>query len=387
MHSWRRPGNRLTPKPGICACRFDAFVPSFVAGPVGCLGGIDDRFPRPSVDRARRSRDRRRGAGQALRRRRRPRRHRPARRPRHGASACSGPNGAGKTTAVRILTTILSHDAGTRPRARHRRRQGPAGASASASAWPASTPPSTRTSPAARTCAWSASSPTCPKATAAQRADELLERVRPDRRRRPPGPHLLRRHAPPARPRRRARAPAAGAVPRRADHRPRPGQPQRPVGGDRGAGGRRHHRAAHHPVPRGGRPAGRPHRRHRRRQDDRRGHLGRAQGHARRHHRRDRCWPTRPRPRPPRACWPRSAPSSSTTTGTRSRSTSATAPAGVLDVARILERPSSCPTSFTVREPTLDDVFLSLTGHRTDETEPDAPIRSRPPTSPEEGAA
>ena len=42
-------------------------------------------------------------------------------------------------------------------------------------------------------------------------------------------------------------------------------EPQRPVGGHRGARGRRHHRAAHHPVPRGGRPPRRPHRGHRRR--------------------------------------------------------------------------------------------------------------------------
>ena len=54
--------------------------------------------------------------------------------------------------------------------------------------------------------------------------------ARPHRRRRPPGQDLLRRHAPPARPRRQPRRLARGAVPRRADHRPRPPQPQRPVG-------------------------------------------------------------------------------------------------------------------------------------------------------------
>ena len=47
-------------------------------------------------------------------------------------------------------------------------------------------------------------------------------------------PDLLGRHAPPARPRRGARRPPAGAVPRRADHRPRPAQPPRPLGDDRG---------------------------------------------------------------------------------------------------------------------------------------------------------
>ena len=46
---------------------------------------------------------------------------------------------------------------------------------------------------------------------------------------------LLRRHAAPPRPRGGAGRPPAGAVPRRADHRPRPAQPDRPLGGDRGA--------------------------------------------------------------------------------------------------------------------------------------------------------
>ena len=51
---------------------------------------------------------------------------------------------------------------------------------------------------------------------------------------------------------------------------------------------------------------------------------------------------------------------------------------GVLDVAGLLESAELVPESFTVREPTLDDVFLTLTGHRTDEPEP---------TSTKEGAA
>jgi ABC-2 type transport system ATP-binding protein len=59
---------------------------------------------------------------------------------------------------------------------------------------------------------------------------------------------------------------------------------------------------------------------------------------------------------------------------------------GVLDVARILESAELVPASFTVREPTLDDVFLSLTGHRTDEPEPASATKSAS-ESPEEGAA
>ncbi len=39
---------------------------------------------------------------------------------------------------------------------------------------------------------------------------------------------------------------------------------------------------------------------------------------------------------------------------------------GVLDVARVLEQNDLVPATFTVREPTLDDVFLSLTGHKAE---------------------
>ncbi len=55
---------------------------------------------------------------------------------------------------------------------------------------------------------------------------------------------------------------------------------------------------------------------------------------------------------------------------------------GVLDVARLLEQDDLVPDSFTVREPTLDDVFLSLTGHkaeRGDEPSDDERLGDRPP--------
>ena len=62
------------------------------------------------------------------------------------------------------------------------------------------------------------------------RAAELLERFELDRRGRAARQDVLRRHAPPPRPGREPGRPAARALPRRADHRPRPAQPQRGLG-------------------------------------------------------------------------------------------------------------------------------------------------------------
>ncbi len=254
-----------------------------------------------------------------------------------------GPNGAGKTTAVRILTTILSLDAGSArvlgidvdqdPQA-VRERIGLAGQYAAVD----------ENLTGRENLRMVGQLTHLPKVdlrrgpTSCSSAFGLTDAGRPS------GPHLLRRHASPARPRRRPRAPPTGAVPRRAHHRPRPGQPQRPVGGHPGAGGRRHDRAAHHPVPGGGRPAGRPHRRDRRRPQDRRGHVGRAEGHDGRHHRRDRRWPTR---RQAAAAQGLLAPVGTVevdATATRSRSTSATGPGACSTWPASSSRPSSCPT-------------------------------------------
>ena len=184
-----------------------------------------------------------------------------------------GPNGAGKSTTVRMLTTLL-------------RPTGRAGV-----AWPATTWSATRR----RCAAASASRCRTPRSTRYMTGRELLHLQavlhgfdrgrgrapgrraararRPRRRRRPARRHLLGRHAAPARPRARARARARGALPRRADHRPRPDLPPDALG--RGAPAERrvgHDRLPHDPVPRGGRPARRARRDHRRRPDRRRGH-------------------------------------------------------------------------------------------------------------------
>jgi ABC-2 type transport system ATP-binding protein len=43
----------------------------------------------------------------------------------------------------------------------------------------------------------------------------------------------------------------------------------------------------------------------------------------------------------------------------------------IMEVVRALDREAAVPDDFVVREPTLDDVFLSLTGHAATEAQPD----------------
>ena len=117
---------------------------------------------------------------------------------------------------------------------------------------------------------------------ARRRAARAARAVRSRRGRPPAREDLLGRDAPAARPGRRAGRHAAGAVPRRADHRARSARPPGPVGRDREARRGRDHGAADHAIPRRGRSAGRPDRRDRPRPPDRRGHLRRAQGPGRR---------------------------------------------------------------------------------------------------------
>ena len=97
------------------------------------------------------------------------------------------------------------------------------------------------------------------------RARGLAARARrPDAGRRPARRRLLGRDAAAARPRARARAPADRAVPRRADHRPGPDEPWRPLARGPVAQRRGHDGLPDDPVPRGGRAARRSRRHHRR---------------------------------------------------------------------------------------------------------------------------
>ena len=169
---------------------------------------------------------------------------------------------------------------------------------AASSASPARTPRSTSCSPARQNLELVGILSDMPRAAARDRSAELLEQFELTVRRRPDGEDVLRRHAPSARPRRQPDGAPAGAVPRRAHHRPRPHQPPAHVGRHPRPRRRRHHRAAHHAVPRRGRHPGRHHLGDRPRPRHRRGHRPRAQGehrrraprgHARTRRRRARC--------------------------------------------------------------------------------------------------
>ena len=99
---------------------------------------------------------------------------------------------------------------------------------------------------------------------------------------RPAGGHAVGRPATAARPGPRDRRPAGTAVPRRADHRLRPGGSPAGVGAHPCAVLRWHHGAADDPLPRRGRAPRRPRRRPGGRSAGRRGHA-RAAGRCRHH--------------------------------------------------------------------------------------------------------
>ena len=173
--------------------------------------------------------------------------------------ALLGPNGAGKTTAVRVLATLLQPDSGQRRGGRRRRagrprrRAGPDRA-VGAVRRGRRAPDRLREPRDGRPALRPEQGPVARPGARAARA------VRPRRRRRPAVEDLLRRHAATSRPGRCAGRRAPGADPRRADDRPRRTRSPADVGRDPRPRVRRRHPAAHHAVPRGGRPAGRQHR-------------------------------------------------------------------------------------------------------------------------------
>ena len=189
-----------------------------------------------------------------------------------------GPNGAGKSTTVLMLTTLLPPTAGTARVAGHDiLREGPAvRAAIGAALQEAALDPllTARDHMRLQTTLQGV-----PKRERRTRGDELIERVGlTDAADRKVGGY-------------------SGGMKRRLDlalalvHSPRvlfldepttgldPSIARRPVGRGRAAGARgRRDRLPHHPVPRGGRRAGRPRRDHRRRAHRRRGHAGGAEG-------------------------------------------------------------------------------------------------------------
>ena len=188
-----------------------------------------------------------------------------------------GPNGAGKTTMVRMMTTLTTPTSGTARVAGYdvveqpdmvRKSMGLTGQAA--------TVDELLTGPENLRLIGSLYG--LSSAYVRQASERPARAVLAQRRRQPDREDLLRGHAAAPRPRGQPDRHAAGALPRRADHRPRPAQP----GGALGRAPRprvgRHDLAAHDAVPRGGRPARRPDRGDRPRPRDRGGDAARAQG-------------------------------------------------------------------------------------------------------------
>ena len=162
--------------------------------------------------------------------------------------------------------------------------------------------------------------------------------------------------------------PTGGALPRRADDRARPARAGRRLGRRTPRGRAGHDGAAHHAVPRGGRPARRPDHGDGRRSGRGRGHPVRAEGQARR-------GPGARRPADgadadaARAAVAAAVDSEVHVDEERSELVVEAGTAGgttaLLAVVRALDAAAITPTHVQLREPTLDEVFLHLTDRPT----------------------
>ena len=287
-----------------------------------------------------------------------------------------GPNGAGKTTTVRMMTTLARPTSGTARVAGHdvlrepdavRRSMGLTGQAATVDELLTG-----RENLRLIGSLYGLSG--CLRQGGRRRPARA---VLADRGGRPHGQDLLRWHAPAARPRGQPHRHPARAVPRRAHDRARPPQPRRAVGGPARAGQGRHHAAADDPVPRGGRPARRPDRRHRpRRRSSPRARRSSSRTAAARPAWCSPCRAPRTSRRPPSMLRQRVS-----EVHVDEAARQLTAPAeGLRDMTRIaavFEDSAIELDDLGLKRPSLDDVFLHLTGHRAEDVRGTEPTRSR----------
>ena len=278
-----------------------------------------------------------------------------------------GPNGAGKTTMLKMLATLLPIDAGEASifgvdvrRNPHVVRQllGVTGQYASVDELLTAT----------ENLVLFGRLQGLGRGESRATGGAVARAVRPHRGRAQADQAVLRRHAATPGPGREPDHPAAADLPRRADHRPRPAHPRPDVGDHPRAGPRRQHRAADHAVPRRGRPARRPDR------GDRPWTQGRP-GHARRAEVLHRplvapgCSSSTP------STWTAPAPSCSGCWTSSRADPRGPAPhrrplpqrPGGRRAARPCARPASASSPWRWPKPSLDEVFLALTGHDTHE--------------------
>ena len=275
-----------------------------------------------------------------------------------------GPNGAGKTTTINMLCTLLHPTAGQR-RSTDLTWRASAARCAVPSAWSSSSPPWTSTSRPSRTSASTRYAYAIPPKLREQRIPTCWRWSSSGDRRKGSGADLLGRHEAPAGDRARAPAPPPRPVPGRADAGPGPADPAPHLGlpaqAPRAGGADHLHDNALH--GRGGEL--RSDRRHRPRPDRGARHAGRSEERRRWgphhvHHDDNAAAAEKrridTRSRPP---WPMG----------RCASTYRDGEHFLPEFVRTFPQPM---LSVGLQRPTLDDVFLTLTGHEIRDTELDS---------------
>ncbi len=291
-----------------------------------------------------------------------------------------GPNGAGKTTAVRVLATILRPDGGhaevmgydvVRQATAVRFQIGLAGQSAAVDANLTGRENLRLIGRLAQ----------MRRRDVAPRADELLARFDLSRRRRPAGAHLLGRHAAATRRRRRPRGSARPSCSSTSPPRASTSRAAPSCGPSSASWSPRARRCCSRPST-WRRPTAWP--------------------TASPWSTTAASWPTTPRrrsrpsspARSSRSAWrPRSGrvaptscscapwPTIPSATASTVRLTSNEGPSALIETLRLLDANSLTPATLTVREPSLDDAFLALTGRRAESGDGEdrrRPVRRRP---------